>query len=266
MKSITFEESKLILVDTLKSIDKCCRENNIKYSLSWGTLLGAIRHKGFIPWDDDVDLMMSRKDYNKFIEVYNDPKFKIYTPSRDKNCIQLLTKVYRKDTKVIFDYYKKKSQYGLWISIFPYDNAPDEGLREWEKTRTFLLNLYHYRTVRLLDTDSIFRKTVKLLLKIPVLPFSSFFLERRIEQHLSKYNSQKIKCISIWDSDKYFVHYKYFPSELFDEYIDAEFSGAKCMIIKEYDKFLRMFYGDYMELPPESERVIKHKYKAYYTE
>lgn len=266
MKSITFEESKLILLDTLRSIDKCCRENNINYSIAWGTMIGAIRHKGFIPWDDDVDLMMSRKDYNKFIEVYSDPKFKIYTPSRDKNCIQLLTKVYRKDTKVIFDYYKKESPYGLWISIFPYDNAPDEGLRGWERTRSFLLKLYHIKITRLLDTDSIFRKVSKLLLKAFVMPFSSFYLEKKIEKHLSKYNDQRTKYISIWDSDRFFIHYKYFPSELFDEYIDVEFSESKCRIIKEYDKFLRIYYGNYMELPPESERIAKHKYIAYYVD
>lgn len=87
MKLISFEESKIIMLDTLKSIDKCCRENDINYSLAWGSMIGAVRHHGFVPWDDDIDLMMSRKDYNRFLEVYNDPRFDIYTPYKNKNCI-----------------------------------------------------------------------------------------------------------------------------------------------------------------------------------
>jgi len=266
MKQISFEDSKLILLDTLKSIDKCCRDNNIDYSLSWGSLIGSIRHHGFIPWDDDMDLMMSRNNYNRFIEVYDDPRFCIYTPSKDKNCIQLLTKVYRKDTMVIFDNYKKKSLFGLWISIFPYDNAPDEELKKWERTRTFLQNLYHYKTARYLDINSIrrFRRNVvKFFLKVPVIPFSSFFLAEKIERHLSKYNNKKTTNICIWESDD-FTRFLYFPSELFDEHIDVDFDGVKCRIIKGYDQFLRMYYGDYMQLPPEEKRAPSHNYKAYY--
>lgn len=267
MKEISFEESKLIMLDTLRSIDRCCRDNHIDYSLTWGSLIGAIRHHGFVPWDDDVDLMMSRKDYNRFLEVYNDPKFDIYTPNKDKNCIQLLTKVYRKDTKIIFDNYKKKSLFGLWISIFPYDNAPDVGLKSWERKRTFLLRLYHYRTARFLDFNHLprryVRNFVKLFLKIPVLPISSFYLANKIEQHMSKYNHIKTKKICIWDSDD-FIRYLYFPSVLFEEYEDVDFDGVKCRIIKKYDEFLRMFYGDYLQLPSEEERVPKHNYKAFY--
>lgn len=264
MKEITFEESRLILLDTLKSIDKCCRENNIDYSLSWGTLIGAIRHQGFIPWDDDIDLMMSRKDYNRFLRVYDDPKFNIYTPSKDRNCIMLLTKVYRKDTKIVFNNYKKKSLYGLWISIFPYDNAPDKGLVKWEAIRTCLVSLYHFKTVRYLDTDSLIRKMIKFILKIPVIPFTSFFLEKRIEKHLSKYNHLKTKNICIWDNGVEFNCFFYFPSKLFDGYIDWNFDEIECQIIKGYDEFLRLYFGDYMQLPPEEERVPSHDYKAYY--
>ena len=267
MKEISFEESKLIMLDTLKSIDKCCRENGINYSLAWGSMIGAIRHHGFVPWDDDIDLMMSRKDYNRFLEVYNDPRFKIYTPSKDKNCIQLLTKVYRKDTVAFFNFYPKKSFFGLWISIFPYDNAPDEDLKKWELVRTRLLFLYHSKVALYSNRRSLFRRcarnTSKFILKLLLIPVSSFYLAKKTEKHLSKYNHQKTKNISIWDTDNY-THYLYFPSELFEEYEDVDFDGVTCKIIKGYDKFLRLFYGDYMQLPPEEKRVPSHDYKAYY--
>ena len=264
MKTISFEESKVIMLETLRSIDKCCRENNIDYSLSWGTMIGAIRHHGFIPWDDDIDLMMSRKDYNRFIEVYDDPNFNIYTPLKDKNCIQLLTKIYRKDTRILFNNYKRKSLFGLWVTIFPYDNAPDEGLKKWERTRSILLSLYHFRTVRYLDSDSLVRKIVKFFLKIPVVCCSSFTLAKKIEKHLSKYNHLKTQNICIWDNGVGFNCFFYFPSALFEEYEDVDFDGIKCKIIKGYDQFLRMYYGDYMQLPPEKDRVPLHDYVAYY--
>lgn len=266
MKEISFEDSKRIMLDTLKSIDKCCRENNINYSLAWGSMIGAIRHHGFVPWDDDIDLMMSRKDYNRFLEVYNDPRFDNYTPYKNKNCIQLLTKVYRKDTKIFLNNYKKKSFFGLWISIFPFDNAPDEELEKWEKTIINLLRFYHYKVSLFLDVNSfrrLRRNVAKFFLKIPVMPFSSFYLAKKTERILTKYNNLKTKNICLWDSDNY-TRLLYFPSELFDEYIDVDFAGVKCRIIKGYDKFLRMYYGDYMQLPPEEKRVPSHNYKAYY--
>ena len=263
MREITFEESKNIMIKTLESIDKCCRENNINYSICWGTMIGAIRHHGFVPWDDDVDIMMHRDDYNRFFNVYKDPDYKLYTPLKNKNCLLLLSRVYNKNTEVFFNYYSK-SYFGLWISIFPYDNAPDSDLEKWEMKRTFWTHLYHLKTMRYLTNESIIRKTIKCLVKLPLLPFSSFWLFSKVEECLTKYNNQKTKNICIWDNGYGFTKFFYFPAELFDGYIDVNFDGVKCKIIKGYDQFLRMYYGDYMQLPPVEKQVPSHDYKAYY--
>lgn len=265
MKEISFEESKKILTSTLKSIDNCCRVNNISYSLCWGTMIGAIRHHGFIPWDDDMDLMMPREDYNRFLEVYNDPEYGVYAPMKTKNCIQLLIKVFNNKTMIFFDNHPK-SLYGLWISIFPYDHVPDENLKSWEMRRTFWMNLYHFKVVRFLTTDSILRKCIKAVLKIPVLPFSSFYLAKKAESCLSEYNNQPTKKVCLWDCGVGFTKYYYFPRELFDDFLDVEFDGVKCKIIRGYDEFMRMYYGDYMTPPPVEKQVPSHNYKAYYKE
>lgn len=264
MREINFEESKSIMIKTLESIDKCCRENGIDYSLCWGTLIGAIRHHGFVPWDDDIDLMMSRDNYNRFLKVYNDPNYEIYGPRKDKNCIVILSRVYNKNTRVVFNNYKEHSLFGLWISIFPFDNAPDNGLKEWENKRTRLVNLYHCKSVRYLDTDSLPRKIAKFLLKLVVLPYTSFSLFAKIEKHLTQFNNSKTENICIWDNGNGYSKFFYFPAELFDGYEEVDFDGVKCKIINGYDKFLRMYYGDYMQLPPEEKRVPSHDYKAYY--
>ena len=262
MKEIGLEESKHIMLKMLESIDKCCREHNIKYSLCWGTMIGAIRHHGFIPWDDDIDVMLPRSDYNKFIEVYNDSKYGLYSPRNNKNCIQILTKVYDKSTCIFFNNHPK-SLFGIWVSLFPYDNVPVDHLRRWEIKRTFWMSLYHFKTVRYLKTDSIVRKIAKFVLKIPVLPFSSFWIYSRVEKILTEYNDKQSDKICIWPADE-FTEFDYYPVDLFSELIDVEFDRVRCKLIGGFDKFLRMKYGDYMTFPPEEERVPKHDYKAYY--
>ena len=262
MKEIALEESKKIMIKTLQSIDNCCRKNNIKYSLCWGTMIGAIRHHGFIPWDDDIDLMMPRADYNKFIEIYSDPNYELYNPRKNKNCIQILTKVYDKNTCIYFNNHNK-SLFGIWISIFPIDKVPDEHLKLWEYKRSFLMNLYHIKTVRYLKTDSIIRKIAKFILKIPVLPFSSFWIYDKIDKCLTAYDDQITKYLCIWPADG-FTEFDYYSKAMLDEFIDVEFEGITCKIIKKYDEFLRLKYGDYMTFPPVAERIPKHDYKAYY--
>lgn len=264
MREITFDESKKIMVKTLESIDKCCRDNNIMYSLCWGTMIGAIRHHGFIPWDDDIDIMMPRKDYNRFLEIYNDPEYGVYTPKADKNCIQIITKIYNRKT-CAFYFNHPKSFFGVWVSIFPYDNAPDENLKQWEKRRDFWLKLYHIKTTRFFTTNSLKKRLGKVFLKTLIYPFSSFWINNKLEACLTKYNNHQTKNICIWPGIPY-NEFRYFPKELLDECIDVQFENLETRIIKRYDEFMRLRYGDYMKLPPESERIPKHNYKAYYIE
>ena len=262
MREISFDESKSIMIKILISIDKCCRENNIKYSLCWGTMIGAIRHQGFIPWDDDIDIMMPRDEYNRFLQIYHDSDYGIYTPETSKNCIQIISKIYDKRTRVFFNNHYK-SYFGVWISIFPYDNVPDENLKEWEKKRNFWVNVYHVKIAHYLKTDSVLRRAIKLLVKIPLIPFSSFWIYRRVEKHLTKYNEQQTKKVCLLYA-RNFTGFRYFPKEWFDEVIDVDFENVKTKIIKGYDEFLNHTYGDFMKFPPESERVPEHNYKAFF--
>lgn len=262
MREISFEESKSIMLKTLESIDRCCRENNIKYSLCWGTMIGAIRHHGYIPWDDDIDLMMPREEYNRFLKVYNDPQYAIYTP-KVNNYKNIITKIYDKKTRVYIRN-RSTSRYGVWVSIFPYDNAPDVKLKQWKMKRDFWLILYYIKAQDLIG-QSLMWQVVKRIIKFLLLPFSSFWIYNRIENCLTAYNGQQTERVCIWYGTPY-MKFRYFPKELLDECIDVDFEGLKSRIIKGYDEFLKITYGDYMKFPPESDRVPKHNYKAYYIE
>lgn len=261
MREITFEESKAIMAKTLESIDRCCRENNIKYSLCWGTLIGAIRHHGFIPWDDDIDIMMSREEYYRFLNVYNDPQYNIYTP-KVNNHLTINTRIYDKKTCVYLNN-RPKSLFGVWVSIFPYDNAPDKHLRQWEKKRDFWMKFRHLNAQNL-DKQGYIRLVAKKMIIILLRPFS-IWIYNKIENCLTAFNDRQTERVCIWYGTPY-MKFRYFPKELLDEYIDVDFEGIKVKIIKGYDEFLKGTYGDYMKFPPESERIPKHDYKAYYIE
>ena len=262
MREVSFEESKDIMIKILKSIDNCCREHNIKYSVCWGTMIGAIRHQGFIPWDDDIDIMMPREDYNRFLAVYGDSEFGICTPKMTKNYRQIITKIHERKTCVYFGH-APKSLFGVWVSIFPYDNAPDKHIKMWEIKRNFWMDLYHIKISNIKTDKFLPRRMAKIVLKA-ILP-SSFRIYNQVESCLTAYNRQHTQRVCIWYGATY-KWFRYFPKELFDECIDVDFETIKTKIIKGYDKFMRQTYGDYMQFPPESERVPKHNYKAYFIE
>lgn len=260
MKEIFFEESKEIMAKTLESVDRCCRENNLKYSLCWGTLIGAIRHKGFIPWDDDIDIMMPREDYNRFLKIYSDPVFAVNNPQKDKERVNIILKVYNKKTTIFRN--NKYKNYGVWVSIFPYDKAPDENLEKWEKKRDFWMRIYHLKAQNI-AAQPIIKQIVKRLIRIILLPFSSLWLYNKVVNCLAEFNDKQTKRICVWYGTPY-MKFRIFPKELFDEFLDVDFEHMKAKVIKGYDEFLRITYGDYMKFPPESERIPKHDYHAYW--
>lgn len=127
MKEMTLKEMQNFELDILKDFHEFCVSNNIRYSLDGGTLIGAIRHKGFIPWDDDIDVVLPRPDYEKLCSLYQSEKYRLKCFQNDKNCYLGFARIY--DFKyTTFDTrypWCKDKNVGLWIDIFPADGAPD---------------------------------------------------------------------------------------------------------------------------------------------
>lgn len=247
MKEITLEEKKQVQLQMLIEIDEFCRKHNIRYTLAYGTLIGAIRHKGFIPWDDDVDIMMPLPDMLRFREIFKsetmcycdvdtDNKYQ-YAFSRIAN-----TQTYNKDGLI-------STTYGICIDLYPVLGLPDsiERIKLFFKDANVELN----RRMRIM------RLRGRILRYLPVKSIPGFNKAmRRYRDVLFQYpyESTKFFFTNGGELEMRNVH----DFDLFEEMIEVPFEGHKFMSIARYDEYLRCFYGDYMQLPPEEQRVPYH--------
>ena len=260
MKQLSNSECKEKLLEMMISIDKCCRDNNIEYTLDYGSLLGAVRHKGFIPWDDDIDLSMTRKNFDKFLKVFNSDKYELLTRN-DKDWGWHFIRICDRSTKLVFkEEYEKVREHGLWIAVFPVDKIPDDK-KKWNTMKTginFYEGLCRLKRSKWLPNSSILRNMSKTFLRICLMPFP-ITLFSQIEHNL-------LTSFQFKETNQSFLKgtvYHEFPSFWFDSYINLEFEGHKFMAISHYDEYLKYEYGDYMTYPPIEEQVPKHEYNAY---
>lgn len=259
---LTNEEFRNIMMNILLSFDRFCTDKGLKYSLCGGTLLGAVRHKGFIPWDDDIDVMMPRQDYEKFVkyfnEYYSDYKCITCADTKDFNCSKTFAKVHDINTLVIEDGRDNKDRYGAFIDVFPIDGMSSSLF-------VFRIHLFIYRQIesiiRICSIDNSLLKSASTRIKKwigksigrkglsginnKVLSFYSF----------SKSKYAGIICGVYGEKDR-------FKREVFEEYCKKEFEGYEFSAIANFDIYLSQLYGDYMRLPPEDKR-INHKITAF---
>lgn len=245
---------QLNILELIVEVDRICKKNNIHYSLDGGTLLGAIRHKGFVPWDDDGDVIFTRSEYEKFYSACK----------TDLNRSQFFLQEYRTDdgyrwgyaklrllgTDVVRKGHEKlKFKSGVCIDIFVNDNVPDNKVIRW---------LYYWNNVcirkclysemgRTNAPSSFLRKWYNLLYKL-VTKDKAFAVRN---YWANKCNRKKTELVShlLFPYPKKTCKYG-MPRECFEEYIDVEFEGMIFKAFKQYDKYLSILYGDYMKLPP----------------
>ena len=128
MQEIDFADIKQLALNILKDVAEFCDHHDIKYALAYGTMLGAVRHEGFIPWDDDIDIMMPREDYNRFIQLYNDSnsRYKVFSIETDNTYTYTMAKVFDQDTLMIDNtLWRNFDKAGVFVDIFPVDGLPE---------------------------------------------------------------------------------------------------------------------------------------------
>lgn len=262
MEKIQTEELKKIQISILNVVDEFCKNNDIKYFLNCGTLLGAIRYKGYIPWDDDIDLGMLRKDYDKFMRNFNgfSPRYKAYSIENDSKTIYPILKVFDTET-VLYEPDEKGVKSCVNIDIFVYDDAPDnqKTLQKAYKKRDKLITLNNVRTRLYFSPDSKVKRTIKKIIYPFLLVFPKNFFAKKIVKNAKRFNNIGAQKIANFIGQSKICVDK----QIFDDYVQVEFEGKTYPAPKNYDLWLKSFYGDYMALPPENQRIGHHNFIAY---
>lgn len=261
MKKINENECKIYFLQVLKKIDKICKDNNINYYLAYGTFLGAVRHKGFIPWDDDIDILILRNDYNKlkeiiengdfglnFLDVYNCPE-----------TIYSYGKVCDTNTLLVENNFKKVPGLGAFVDVFPMDYLPNDvkKRKRFERKSLFLQKLITHSARTGYDKTTSKKKN---FLRCIAFIIGKFINTRKaiikLDKFNQKYNKTTTNFIGVpWS--------KSYPSYLFKETDLFEFEKNYFLGPKNYDEVLKITYGNYLELPPIEHRIFKHDFECF---
>ncbi|MDU5108231.1 LicD family protein [Clostridium sp.] len=262
MKELNVEGIRKIQLQILKNVSEYCDKNNIRYSLAYGTLIGSIRHKGYIPWDDDIDIAMPRPDYDNFIINFNGciKDYSVHAAEIDSNFLYTFAKV-SYDNSILIEETNIKYDIGINIDIFPIDGLPIDDNKKVMKKQNLYRNLANFKNVKLSYSRSIFKNIFLLLGKILLLWLPLKTINTKMIDNSKTYSFENEDyCCNISTG---LMANKPIPRKYLEEYIEYAFENEKFNVSKFYDQWLLSIYGDYMKMPPKEKQVTHHKYKAY---
>lgn len=266
MKEIKIEELKAIQVNILKNVDAFCKEHNINYFLAYGSLLGAVRHKGYIPWDDDIDIIMLREDYDRFLSEFPHGESSEYNVRAGDYGNFPYTYAKIEDSRTIMvETTNYIDELGVNIDLFPYDNIPDDKElgNAFIKRISHLNMIYGLKRTKLTAHRSFLKNCALLICHMALFFISNKRLIRRIIKESQRYKSQSTNYCGNLCMNHYGFK-EYHPKSLFCKATEVSFEGYSFRSPADYDAYLTSIYGDYMKLPPEEKQVTHHSFNAYW--
>jgi len=250
----------MLSLDLLFQFEKVCKKYGFQYFLCGGSMLGAVRHKGFIPWDDDLDVFLFRDDYEKFLKLgheFDDPYF-LQTPDTDPGYFYTMAKIRNSRTTMLVDEFKyQKFNQGIWLSIFPLDHWKVEGgeaIRD--RINELILDNSTYMRISNPELDEKNRKRVANYSGRDPME-----VNREIHALGSQYNDEDTEYISLTTNTRYPLRCLVYPKTVFESAVMADFEDYKLPIPVGYDTYLKIAYGDYMKFPPMEKRLAWHNFK-----
>ncbi|MCH5174675.1 MAG: LicD family protein [Prevotellaceae bacterium] len=274
MREMTTKEVQQVSLDILKNVHEFCVKNGIRYSLSGGTLLGAIRHNGFIPWDDDIDIQLPRPDYDKLVQTYTSNKgYKMFChdtkEGKEKNVMFSHARVCDMTRTMVDTGIRPwvSEEVGVWIDILPCDGLPSDSQKAYKhikKSQKALHKAYWYG-VRLSSWTNIKKgRTLVEKIKFGIKKIGSLLI-----RHDPFIEIRHIRRMYDYNVSEYFFatpHYgirEWQPKKNMESFELHKFEDAEFYVMSGYDANLKSLFGDYMKLPPENERET-HNFNKYY--
>lgn len=270
MKEILIDELLKLQVEILKKVDSFCRDNSISYTVFGGTCIGAIRHKGYIPWDDDIDIAMTRPNYDRFIKSFNGKvdNLEVFAPELNWNYYAPYANVC--DVRTIL--YEGTNGHngidiGVKIDVFPIDGVAKD-LKEYHANKQEFAKLWEilYAKRRIIN-KLLFKGRIRSVLmtmrsRYKTRHCSYSEIQQKVRKLIVKYPYENAEFVDLscypWPSDSRC------PRNVFEEYMDVPFENIVVSIIKGYDEYMTRAYGDYMKLPPFEKRIPHHHFAAYW--
>lgn len=258
MREIDLKEIKQRQLEILIKVKEFCDLNNIDYFLDCGTLLGAVRHKGYIPWDDDIDIGMTRINFDKFVSLFNkdnNTSLRCYTYQNKKDFYFAYAKVCDINT-TLYEHNQKKSKQFVNIDVFVYDSVSSDKVKvdKLFKKRERYLRLNRLKNFQDFKNNNIVKKITYIALSI--LP-KDYFIKKLDKLSRSQKSSDRyLANIASFDN-------MYITLDALEPYKELEFEGIMFKVPNDTDKWLRGYFNDYMTPPPVEKRVEAHHFKAY---
>ena len=267
---MTLSERHQMSLDILKDVHRFCIDNHIVYSLGYGTLLGAIRHKGFIPWDDDIDIIMPRPDYERFLANYQSDRFRLLASGSKQDWI-IFSRVYEANLTILKTHFPFADHFdgGVWIDIFPLDGVEDDfqlfSRRIDKQTRLWRKQISLREAKADFSGCPTFRNKCSLILR-KATRFNGLGLRKVLKEMQKAANEIPFGKTRHWSQlaclDDGVTNYQLIDD--FSSVLHVPFEDGSFCIMNGYDRVLKSLYGDYMQLPPEEEQVLKGTFFHFY--
>ena len=260
-QQLSEKEVRQVELSILDYIDSICKKHQIEYFLDYGTLLGAIRHKGFIPWDDDIDICMKREEYERFVSIVANNKnthYKLLSIDTDPSYYYEFGKVV--DTRTVLNETETRDLpgMGVWVDVFPKDNLPKHhGFLKWIVTVLVVFRVFAVYKKFPSKHSPLFYPVWVISRLIGYKPFL------RLSRRLSMVAKKKKNTPYIGDLRDLTAKQYAWDKDMFSESVPVSFEGKEYPAPKNWDGYLKGLYGDYMKLPPEDKR-IPHSFEAYW--
>lgn len=264
ISGVSIEKIQQVQYEMLVELDRICRKHQIVYQLFSGTLLGAVRHQGFIPWDDDLDVCMLREDYNRFIEICETELSDAYffqRPETDPYYLLQFGKLRKNNSSFVENTFSKEpSHHGVYIDIFPFDSVEIESAKGKFQILSFFIlnrmNLVRSKAIADLNPNPL-KRFIRNSVRVTMYLFPRKLMNFLLMKLTRLFEGEEVSDLCSGEGKENVLGYLTTKKAFYDV-IEIPFESGNFYAPREYDAVLKQIFGEYMTPPPLEEQVPHH--------